>query len=57
MKKAKREGLEVRGWKIGTVAEFLGLTIEESALIEVKLALPKQPTRAPDEADDSSATG
>lgn len=30
------------GWKDGTVAEFLGLTPEESALIEMKLALSKQ---------------
>ena len=30
------------GWKDGTVAEFLGLTLEESALIEIKLALSKQ---------------
>ena len=30
------------GWKDGTVAEFLGLTPEESALIEMKLGLSKQ---------------
>ena len=29
------------GWKDGTVAEFLGLTPEESALIEMKLALSR----------------
>ena len=29
------------GWKDGTVAEFLGLSPEESALIEIKLALGK----------------
>lgn len=29
------------GWKDGTVAEFLGLTAEESALIEIKLALSR----------------
>jgi hypothetical protein len=39
VKKAKRERLEANGWKVGTVAEFLGLTSEESALIEIKLAL------------------
>lgn len=41
MKKSKREALEKRGWKVGTVAEFLGLTEEESALIELKLALSR----------------
>ncbi len=42
MKKAKRERLEASGWKVGTVAEFLGLTPEESALIEIKLALARR---------------
>ena len=31
----------VLGWKDGTVAEFLELTPEEEALIEIKLALSK----------------
>jgi len=30
------------GWKDGTVAEFLKLTPEESALIEIKLALSRK---------------
>lgn len=38
IKKAKRARLEAKGWKVGTVAEFLELTPEESALIEIKLA-------------------
>jgi DNA-binding XRE family transcriptional regulator len=42
MKKAKRERQEIKGWKVGTVAEFLGLTPEESALIEIKLALSRR---------------
>ena len=33
--------IEQLGWKDGTVAEFLGLTPEESALIEIKLALSR----------------
>ena len=33
--------VEELGWKDGTVAEFLDLTLEESALIEIKLALSK----------------
>jgi DNA-binding XRE family transcriptional regulator len=39
MKQIKQEKLEADGWKIGTVADFLELTPEESALIEIKLAL------------------
>lgn len=39
MNKAKT--VEELGWKDGTVAEFLELTPEESALIEIKLALSK----------------
>jgi DNA-binding XRE family transcriptional regulator len=42
MKKARRERLEASGWKVGTVAEFLALTPEESALIEIKLALSRR---------------
>ncbi|MFM6137355.1 MAG: hypothetical protein ACKPE3_02160 [Sphaerospermopsis kisseleviana] len=39
MDKLKRERLEAKGWKIGTVTEFLELTPEEAALVEIKLAL------------------
>ncbi len=42
MDKTKRERLEAKGWKVGTVAEFLELTQEESALIEIKLALSRK---------------
>ena len=35
----KRERLEAAGFKVGSVAEFLGLTPEENALVEMKLAL------------------
>jgi DNA-binding XRE family transcriptional regulator len=42
MNKAKRERLEAQGWKVGTVVEFLNLTPEESALIEIKLALSRK---------------
>lgn len=37
----KIKTVEELGWKDGTVAEFLGLTPEETALIEIKLALSK----------------
>jgi len=39
MKKSKRERLEAQGWKIGDTKEFLGLSDEEMAYIEIKLAL------------------
>lgn len=39
MDKAKRKRLESKGWKVGTVEEFLGLSPEESAYIELKLKL------------------
>ena len=39
MKKVKRKQLERRGWKIGSAEEFLGLSAEETAYIELKLAL------------------
>jgi ribosome-binding protein aMBF1 (putative translation factor) len=35
----KRQGLEAAGWRVGSTAEFLDLTPEESALIEFKLSL------------------
>lgn len=38
MNEEKRKRLEAKGWKSGTVAEFLGLSEEESALIELRLA-------------------
>jgi len=42
MNQTKRERLESKGWKVGTVEEFLELTPEESALIEIKLALSRK---------------
>ena len=39
MDKRKRERLEAAGWKVGSATEFLGLSAEEAALIEVKLGL------------------
>lgn len=39
MKKNKIERLEKAGWKVGSAKEFLGLSDEEAALIEMKLAL------------------
>lgn len=42
MDKRKKEKLKSKGWKVGTVAEFLDLTAEESAYIEMKLALSEK---------------
>ena len=39
MKKTKRARLEAAGWNVGSAEDFLGLTKEESALIEMKLGL------------------
>ncbi len=39
MKQTKRKQLETKGWKIGTAADFLELTPEEEAFIEMKMSL------------------
>ena len=39
MRKQKKKRLAAKGWKIGTVQEFLGLSNEESAYIELKIRL------------------
>ena len=39
MDKKKKKGLEAKGYKVGSVGEFLGLSKEESEYIELKLAL------------------
>jgi len=39
MDPAKARRLRTRGWRIGTAADFLGLTDEEVALVEMKISL------------------
>ena len=39
MKASKQKKLEKAGWKVGSTEEFLGLSPEESAYVEMKLAL------------------
>ncbi len=39
MDKKKKKALEAKGYKVGSVGEFLGLRKEESEYIELKLAL------------------
>lgn len=39
MKADKRKKLESKGWKVGSANDFLSLTPEETAYIELKLSL------------------
>jgi DNA-binding XRE family transcriptional regulator len=39
VREGKRRRLEARGWKVGTTQEFLGLSAEEAAYVEVKVRL------------------
>jgi|SRR6267143_1254302 len=41
MKTSKRKRLEAKGWKIGSAADFLNLSREEAAYVELKLVLSK----------------
>jgi len=41
MDEVKERRLKEKGWKVSTVSEFLALTPEESALIEIKLTLSR----------------
>jgi predicted metal-binding transcription factor (methanogenesis marker protein 9) len=42
MDASKRKRLEKAGWKVGSAQEFLNLSAEEAAYIEVKLNLAKE---------------
>jgi DNA-binding XRE family transcriptional regulator len=39
MKQTKRKRLEAKGWRVGSATEFLGLSAEEAALVELRVAL------------------
>src|SRR5512136_115014 len=39
MRSSKRKRLEAKGWKVGSAKEFLGLSSQEEAYIEIKLRL------------------
>lgn len=41
MNEQKRKKLEANGWRVGTAAEFLNLTPEDEAIIELRLALSR----------------
>ena len=42
MKANKRKQLEAAGWRVGGAAEFLNLTPEEAALVEMKMNLARR---------------
>lgn len=42
MKSTKLQKLEKGGWKVGSAADFLGLSYEEQALLDLKISLGKQ---------------
>ena len=42
MNAAKRRRLEAKGWKLGNASDFLNLSPEEAAYVEVKIALSKR---------------
>ena len=39
MRREKKSRLERKGWRVGTVREFLGLSDEEAAYVELRLRL------------------
>jgi ribosome-binding protein aMBF1 (putative translation factor) len=39
MRRAKKERLEKKGWKVGTVQDFLGLSDEEAAYVKLRFRL------------------
>lgn len=42
MDEAKRKRLEAAGWSVGTADDFLGLSKEESELVDMKIALSRK---------------
>ena len=49
MNKEKIKGLKKKGWKVGTVSEFLSLSREEEEYMETKLALARPISRVAEE--------
>ncbi len=47
MDEAKKKRLEKRGWKTGSVADFLELSVEETCLVELKLSARRVQPKAP----------
>src|SRR5262245_12989118 len=42
MRADKQKRLERRGWKVGSTKEFLGLSAQEEALVDLKIELSRQ---------------
>lgn len=42
MKSTRKRRLEAAGWKVGTAADFLGMSPEEVRVVEMKLVLCKR---------------
>ncbi len=42
MRESKKKRLASKGWKVGTTAEFLHLSPQESAYVEIKLELAEK---------------
>lgn len=42
MKAAKKRKLQTKGWRLGDAADFLGLSAEERALLELKAELGRK---------------
>ena len=42
MKKSKIDKLKKKGWKLGSAAEFLGMSREEATYVEMKLSLAEK---------------
>jgi len=42
MKTSTKKKLKAAGWEVGTVAQFLGLTKEDRAFVELKVALSRE---------------
>ena len=41
MREEKKRKLEAKGWRVGSAADFLGLSPSEEAYIEIRLALAR----------------
>jgi len=55
MRKSKKQRLKSKGWRVGSTQDFLGLSDEESAYIELKARLAQGVRRRRQEARISQA--
>lgn len=56
MNKEKKARLEAHGWRVGLAEEFLGMTPEEAAYVDLRLAQRRGPRVPQEEAPDPSST-